>query len=90
MAKKISTEGDGYGYGCEYCRGTVRPKKVKREAFKHKNGFIILEDVVIGVCDGCGNRYYSAEILHGVHDIATGARAFERTEEIPVAHLQGP
>ena len=23
-----------YGYKCEYCEGTVRPKKVKREAFK--------------------------------------------------------
>lgn len=76
-----------YGYRCEYCEGTVRPKNVKREAFKHKNGFIILEDVTIGVCDECGSRYYSADILHAVHDIATGLGPFERTEEIPVAHL---
>jgi YgiT-type zinc finger domain-containing protein len=76
-----------YGYGCEYCEGTVRPKQVKSEAFKHKNGFIILEDIVIGVCDTCGSRYYSAAILHTVHDIATGAKPFERLEEIPVAHL---
>jgi YgiT-type zinc finger domain-containing protein len=60
---------------------------VKREAFKHKTGFIILEDIIIGVCDLCGSRYYSADILHAVHDIATGARPFEKTEEIPVAHL---
>jgi len=76
-----------YGYKCEYCEGTVRPKKVKREAFKHKIGFVILEDVTIGVCDLCGTRYYSADILHAVNDIATGARPFEKTEEIPVAHL---
>ncbi len=76
-----------YGYRCEYCEGTVQPKRVKREAFKHKNGFVILEDIVIGICDVCGNRYYSADILHTVHDIVTGARPFERTEEIPVAHL---
>jgi YgiT-type zinc finger domain-containing protein len=76
-----------YGYRCEYCEGTVRPKKVEREAFKHKKGFIILEDVVIGVCDACGSRYYSADIIHAVHDIATGTKPFERTEEIPVAHL---
>ena len=25
--------------------GTVQPRNVKREAFKHKNGFIILEDI---------------------------------------------
>lgn len=24
-----------YDYKCEYCEGTVRPKKVKREAFKN-------------------------------------------------------
>jgi len=76
-----------YGYKCEYCEGTVRPKKVRREAFKHKSGFVILEDVIIGVCDLCGTRYYSADILHAVNDIATGARPFEKTEEIPVAHL---
>jgi YgiT-type zinc finger domain-containing protein len=76
-----------YGYRCEYCEGTVHPKKVKREVFKHKNGFIILEDVTIGVCESCGSRYYSAEILHAVHEIATGARPYERKEEIPVAHL---
>ena len=75
-----------YNYRCEYCEGMIRPKKVKREAFKHKNGFVILEDVTIGVCDSCGSRYYSAENLHTVHDIATGTRPFEKTEVIPVAH----
>jgi YgiT-type zinc finger domain-containing protein len=76
-----------YDYKCEYCEGTVRPKKVKREAFKHKTGFVILEEVIIGVCDLCGTRYYSADILHAVNDIATGTRPCEKTEQIPVAHL---
>jgi hypothetical protein len=57
------------------------------ESFKHKKGFIILEDVTVGVCDTCGNRYYSADILHAVHDLATGKRVPERTAEIPVAHM---
>jgi YgiT-type zinc finger domain-containing protein len=60
---------------------------VEREAFKHKNGFVILEHITIGVCDVCGNRYYSADILHAVHDIAIGRRVAERTEQVPVAHL---
>ena len=76
-----------YDYRCEYCEGMVHAKKVKREAFKHKNGFLILEDITIGVCDVCGNRYYSADILHAVHEIATGTKPFERTEAVPVAHL---
>ena len=76
-----------YGYKCEYCEGIVQPKVVEREAFKHKNGFVILEDITIGVCDSCGNRYYTADILHTVHEIATGKRSPEKTEEVPVAHL---
>ena len=87
MKSTKRTKQSPYGYRCEHCTGTVRPKKVAREAFKHKKGFIILEGIVVGVCDNCGARYYSAEILHAVHDIATGAKPFERVEEIPVAHL---
>jgi YgiT-type zinc finger domain-containing protein len=61
---------------------------VERESFKHKNGFIILEDVTIGVCDRCGNRYYDAEVLHTVHEVATGKRMPDRTEAVPVANLK--
>ncbi len=77
-----------YGYRCEYCEGTVQPRTVKREAFKHKEGFVILEDAIIGVCDNCGNRYYSADILHRVNAIATGIKTPERIEKIPVTHLE--
>lgn len=76
-----------YGYKCEYCKGTVREKKIAREAFKHKNGFVILEDLTIGICDACGNRYYSADIIHAVHEIAAGQKMPERNDMIPVAHL---
>lgn len=74
-----------YGYRCEYCEGIVRPRMIKREAFKHKDAFVILENVTIGVCDMCDNRYYSADVLHAVNEIATGRRKPERTESIPVA-----
>ena len=45
-----------YGYRCKYCDGTVKEKVVKQEAFKHRLGFVILEEVPIGVCDKCGYR----------------------------------
>jgi len=77
-----------YGYPCAYCRGTVQPRAMEREAFKHKQGFVILENLRIGICDTCGNRYYTAEILHTVHDIATGKRTAERTEAVPVAQFR--
>lgn len=87
MTSTDTTKKALYGYPCEHCEGTVRPKKIDREAFKHKKGFIILEGITAGVCDTCGMRYYSAEILHAVHDIATGAKPFDRIEKIPVSHM---
>ena len=89
MKSTNTTKKASYGYPCEHCEGTVRPKKIAREAFKHKKGFIILEGITVGVCDVCGTRYYSADILHAVHDIATGVKAFDRIEKIPVSRLQG-
>ena len=77
-----------YGYQCEYCEGTVRSRIVKREAFKHRDGFVILENVAIGVCDNCGNRYYSADLIHAVHSVGTGEKAAERIEQIPVMYLE--
>ena len=77
-----------YGYRCEYCEGTVQPRTVKQEAFKHRDGFVILENVAIGVCNNCGNRYYSASILHKVHAIAAGDESPERTAQIPVVYLE--
>ena len=61
---------------------------MEREAFKHKAGFVILENVVIGVCDKCGNRYCSAEVLKRVQAIATGMIPPERTELVPVAYAR--
>lgn len=79
-----------YGYQCECCDGTVKPKLIEREAFKHKKGFVILERIVIGVCDECGNRYYNADLLHTVHAIATGRKEPEKTISIPVGHVASP
>ncbi len=76
-----------YGYSCEYCDGIVREKTVKREAFKHKDGFVILEEVPIGVCDKCGARYYHARLLHRVAQVASGAALPQRAEQVPVAHF---
>jgi YgiT-type zinc finger domain-containing protein len=77
-----------FGYRCQYCEGTVREKQVDREAFKHKAGFVILENVVIGICDKCSNRYYSADTLKRVHAIVTGTIPPDRSEQVPVAHGQ--
>ncbi len=74
-----------YGYGCEYCDGTVRQKTLKQEAFAHPRGFVILENAPIGVCNKCGRRYYAAAVLKRVEALATGKQPPSRTEQVPVA-----
>ncbi len=76
-----------YGYSCEYCKGTVRERLTDREVFRHRDGFVILEDVPIGVCDCCGSRYYHSSLLRRVEEIASGRDVPDRTEAVPVAHL---
>jgi hypothetical protein len=45
---------------------------------------VILEDVLIGICEKCGNRYYSAHTLHRVQEIATGKLSPHHVERVPV------
>ena len=75
-----------YGYRCEYCDGTVQERTVEREAFKHRDGFVILEDVPVGVCDMCGYRYYHSTLLHRVQEIAA-KKSPARMEQVPVARF---
>ena len=75
-----------YDFSCEHCDGTVRERRVDREALRHKGDFIILEDVPIGVCDVCGARYFHASVLRRVAEIGRGTVATQRTIEVPLDH----
>lgn len=74
-----------YGYKCEYCDGIVQERVVEREAFKHRSGFVILENVPICVCNKCGYRYYHSTLVHRVEEIAARKKSPERMELVPVA-----
>ena len=74
-----------YDFTCEHCSGTVRERRVDREALRHKGSFVVLEDVPIGVCDQCGARYFDALILRRVVEIGRGTALPPRTIEVPIA-----
>lgn len=76
-----------HNYACEFCAGIVRPKHLDKEVFKHRDGFVILKNISIGVCDKCANRYYSADVLHRVEAIATGRIATDEEERVPIGSL---
>jgi YgiT-type zinc finger domain-containing protein len=74
-----------YGYKCECCGGIVEKRLIDKEVFKHKNGFVMLENVPVGICNECGYRYYHSTILKKVEEIAEGKSIPEKVETIPVA-----
>jgi len=73
-----------YDFKCEHCDGTVKERRVDREALRHKGSFVILEDVPIGVCDKCGARYFDASVLRRVAEIGRSATPPVRTLQVPV------
>lgn len=76
-----------YNSTCEYCDGNVVEHQVKREMFRVKDRFIILEDIPVGVCDKCGTRYYHAHIVRCAHEIARDESTADFKEFVPVGHL---
>lgn len=75
---------DDHDFSCEHCGGLVRERRVQREALRHKESFVILEDVPVGVCEQCGARYFDASVLRRVAEIGRGKGPSRRTVEIPV------
>jgi YgiT-type zinc finger domain-containing protein len=73
-----------YDFSCEHCGGMVRQRRVEREALRHTGGFVILEDVPIGVCDKCGARYFDASVVRRVAEIGRGTSESQRTIAVPV------
>jgi YgiT-type zinc finger domain-containing protein len=74
-----------YGHNCDYCDGIVQKRMMKRDAFKSRGGFVILENVPIGVCDTCGSRYYHASVLRRVAEIGANKTPPTRIEPVPVS-----
>ena len=78
---------DPYNFRCEYCDGTVRERRVEREVFNHHSGIAILENVPIGICNGCQAHYYSAEVLKRVESVISGTAPSTHTQQVPVARF---
>jgi YgiT-type zinc finger domain-containing protein len=73
-----------YDFPCEHCQGTVRERRLEREAIRHKGSFVVLEDVPVGICDRCGARYFHASVLRRVAEIGRGSAPPLRTITVPL------
>ncbi len=75
------------GLPCEYCEGVVRSARVRDDHWTHE-GLVIIENVPIGLCDLCGERYYDQRVLDGMQRIASRRSRIRRTIRVPVARYR--
>ena len=72
---------------CEFCEGIVRDRQVRDDYWSGDN-LIIIENVPVGVCDRCGERYYSAAVLEKMDRIAGRRLKIKRTIKVPVTSFE--
>ena len=64
---------------CENCRGTVRRRQVTVDLRQGKR-LCIFENVPVGVCSKCGERYYPGPTLERLDELARhGLRGAKKT-----------
>jgi len=76
------------GERCEYCDGSIVEKTIDlpRKAGKR---YILIRSVPVGVCTGCGTRYYAANVLKNIEEVTRGRRQAEREISMTVYSLVG-
>ena len=72
---------------CEYCEGTVRERRV-RDDYWSRDRLVIIENVPVGVCDRCGERYYAAAVLEKMDQIAHRRSRIKRVIKVPVTSFE--
>ncbi|MBC8449116.1 MAG: type II toxin-antitoxin system MqsA family antitoxin [Chloroflexi bacterium] len=72
---------------CEYCDGPVVEKSLTE--YERSGGrLVVIENVPVGVCQRCGERYYLASVVEAMERIAQMRAEPERTIIVPVRQYQ--
>ena len=68
---------------CEYCGAEVKEKRVRTD-YRAGNRLVVIEDVPLGVCVRCGERYYDAKVLKRLEIIANQRKKPKKVISVPV------
>ena len=74
------------GETCECCGGVI----VEGRTTLHRKagaGYVILEDVPVGICTQCGTRYFAANVLKTIEETVRERRTAEREVLVPIYSL---
>ena len=67
---------------CSYCGGAVKSAKVKVDSF-WRNKLYLFEDVPAGVCQQCGEKYFTAIVAKRM-EASIQKNRWKRFIEVPV------
>ena len=68
---------------CEFCGGTTRERKVKRQHWLNKKLYLV-EDVQAEVCTECGERYFHAKTLDALDAYLSKQHVVKRKIDVEV------
>jgi len=68
---------------CEFCNGTTKLKKVKKQHWFKKKLYII-ENVDAEVCMECGERYFHAQTLDNLDTLISGNHTVKEVLSVEV------
>ena len=67
---------------CEYCGGTVRERTITVD-LRRGDQLTIFQNVPVGVCSKCGERYYPGRTLEALDDLAQHGLAGAKAQRVP-------
>jgi len=67
---------------CEYCGGDVKEKKVTVD-IRRKEELFVFDNVPVGVCSRCGERFYPGPTLERLNEIAAHRELVSSTIKVP-------
>ena len=76
---------DIYG-DCHYCGGEVDEKKVRVD-FWWEGKLYLIEDVPVGLCKQCGEKYFTARVSKEMDELVK-SKTVERTLQVPVKRFK--
>ena len=67
---------------CDYCGGQVVEKRVTVD-LRLKDKLCVFENVPVGVCRECGERYYRGPVLERLEELASHQDFFKDKIQVP-------
>lgn len=68
---------------CSFCGGKVREKWVRVD-YRLGDELVIIEDVPAGVCEQCGEQYFTARVAKALEELAHSRDPAHRTATVPI------